>query len=82
MDRKEVLEKIIEIAKDVFENENVVLTENSRADDFEEWDSLTHLNLISDMEDEFKIHFTLDEISDLENLGELVTAVLQHLEEK
>jgi acyl carrier protein len=82
MERAEVLEKVTEIARDVFENEDVVLTESSTAADVEEWDSLTHLSLISDIEEEFEINFTLGEISGSKNLGELITALMKHLDEK
>jgi acyl carrier protein len=82
MERAEVLEKVTEIARDVFENEDVVLTESSTAADVEEWDSLTHLSLISDIEEEFEIDFSLDEISGSRNLGELITALMKHLDEK
>ena len=81
MDRKEIFDKVVAICKDVFDNEEVILTEASDAAEVEEWDSLTHLNIISDMEEEFKISFTLEEITDAKNLGELVDALMRHLEE-
>jgi acyl carrier protein len=80
--REEILKKVIEIAKDVFDNEDIVLTEATTASDVEEWDSLTHMSLISDIEDEFGINFTLSEISGSKNLGELITALMKHVEEK
>lgn len=79
MNRPEIFEKIVEICKDVFENDELALTEASSSEDVEEWDSLTHLSIISDIEDEFGISFTLDEITNSGNLGELVTAVEKHL---
>ena len=82
MDKKEIFEKVIEICKEVFENEDVVLTDASTASDVEGWDSITHLNLISDLEDEFGIAFTLEEITKSKALGDLVDALMKHLEEK
>lgn len=81
MERKEVLEKVIAICRDVFDNENINLSETSCAAEVEEWDSLTHLSIISDLEDEFKINFTLDEINNSKNLGEIVNAIIKHLSE-
>ena len=81
MDRNDVLEKVIEICKDVFDNENLILTEASCAANVEEWDSLTHLSVISDIEDEFDISFTLDEITNSRNLGEIVNVLIRHIEE-
>lgn len=80
MDRNEIFEKVTEICKDVFDNQDLVLTEVTSAADVKEWDSLTHLNIISDIEDEFGMSFTLDEIINSKNLGELVTAIVKHLE--
>ena len=82
MDRNEILAKINEIAKDVFDNDEVELTEATTAADVEEWDSLSHLSLVSDIEDEFGIRFTLAEISGSKNVGELVDAIIKHMGEK
>ena len=82
MDRNEILAKINEIAKDVFDNDEVELTEATTAADVEEWDSLSHLSLISDIEDEFGITFTLAEVSGSKNVGELVDAIIKHMGEK
>ncbi len=79
MTRSEILEKVIEICKDVFEDDDLILTESSSSNDVEEWDSLSHLSLISDVEDEFSIKLTLDEISNSKNLGELVSAIMRHI---
>ena len=55
MERNEYLEKINEIAKDVFDNDDVVITEASTADDVDGWDSLTHLELMTELEAEYRI---------------------------
>lgn len=82
MSRDKLLERVIEICKDVFEKEELSLNEFSCAMDVEEWDSLTHLSIISDTEKEFAVSFTLDEIINAKNIGELVDALMKHLEEK
>ena len=78
MERNEMLKKITEIAKDVFVNDEVELTEMTTAADIEEWDSLSHLVLISEIEDTFGIKLTLEEISGSKNVGELMDAVTRH----
>ncbi len=80
MQRNEVFQKIAEICRDVFENDDLILTEQTGAKDVEEWDSLTHLNLISDIQEEFDITLTLEEITKSENLGELTDACMRHLQ--
>ena len=82
MERNEILKKLTEIAKDVFDNDEVELTEATTAADVEEWDSLSHLSLISDIEDEFDITFTLAEVSGSKNVGERIDAIVKHIGEK
>ena len=82
MEREEVLKKIAEIARDVFDNAEVEIKEETSAADIEEWDSLTHLNLISDIEDAFGIKFTLAEVSKSKNVGKLMDALIKHMDEE
>lgn len=79
MERNEVFEKIIEICKDVFEDETLVLTETTTAADVEGWDSLTHLSLVNEIEVTFDVAFTLDEMTGIKNLGELLDTVMKYI---
>ena len=56
----------------VFENDNLVLTDEMTAKDVVGWDSLAHINLIMDVEEEFGLRFTVDDIADLKNVGEMI----------
>lgn len=79
MTREEAFERVVDICRDVFENDDLELNDESNANTVDEWDSLTHLNLINDIEEEFKMKFTLDEFSNSANLGELVDVLMKHL---
>lgn len=79
MDRSEVLKKVTEICADIFEIDDLVLTDETTAEEIEEWDSLTHLNIISDVENEFGFRFTMAEIQALKNVGCLVDTIVKHL---
>ena len=80
MKRDEIFEKIVEICRDVFENDELLLTEQTSREDVEAWDSLSHLNLISDIQDEFDITMTLEEISESKNIGKLVDVCMKYLQ--
>lgn len=80
MDRRIVFEKVSDVCRDVFEDENLAITDETTADDIEEWDSLTHLSLIDEIEQEYDIAFTLDETTKSKNIGELVDATIKHIE--
>ena len=58
MNRTEILEKLNEVFHDVFDNNDIVVTEQTNANDIEEWDSLIHITLISAVEDEFDVSFS------------------------
>ena len=78
MTKSEVMEKIKEILNDLFDDDFDV-TENTVADDIDGWDSLAHLQVISAMESGFNIHFTLGEINNFANVGEMADSILKHL---
>jgi len=78
MDREEVLRTLTEIAIDVFDVDGLELADETTADDIEEWDSLTHLSLINEVEMEYGFKFTMAEIQQLKNVGDLVDTIIKH----
>ena len=54
MEFNEVLKQVNEIFGEILENDSIILTESTTADDVEEWDSLTHIQLIVAIEKKFK----------------------------
>lgn len=80
MDKERVMSKLTELFQELFEDDNIVVTEKTTAKDIEEWDSLAHLELISTVEAEFKIRFTLGEINGFDNVGEMCSCIMKHLE--
>ena len=62
MQNEALLEQVQDIFRDVLDDEEVVLTAESTAEDVEGWDSLTHIQLIVAIEKHFKIKFTSREI--------------------
>ena len=79
MEKTEILAKLQEIYRDVLDNEDIVLTNETTADDIEEWDSLTHVQLVVAIEKGFKIKFTSKEILSWQNVGDLVDCVANKL---
>lgn len=79
MERKIIFEKLNEIFIDVLDLDECELTEESSADDIEEWDSLSHIQLIVAIEKAFKIKFTSLEIMKWANVGEMVNSMEEKL---
>ena len=71
----QILERLTNVFQDVFDDDSIVLTENSTADEIEEWDSLNQIKIILACEKEFDIKLNARDINTLENVG----AMLDHL---
>ncbi|WP_022768131.1 MULTISPECIES: acyl carrier protein [unclassified Butyrivibrio] len=79
MTREEVFEKMNEVFRDVFDDEDITVTDETTADDIEDWDSLEHINLVNAMEEEFGVKFTMGEIVALKNVGEMADLIMGKL---
>lgn len=75
MDKAEILKEVNNIFVDILDNENIVLSEATTANDIEEWDSLSHIQLIVAIEKHFKIRFTSKEIQSWSNVGEMIDCI-------
>lgn len=75
MERNDVLARVQDIFRDVLENDDIVLSDGTTADDIDEWDSLSHIQLIVAIEKSFRIKFTSKEILSWKNIGELIDTV-------
>ena len=79
MERKDIFEKLNEIFIDILDLDECELTEETSANDIEEWGSLSHIQLIVAIEKEFKIKFTSLEIMKWNNVGEMVNSMEEKL---
>ena len=82
MNRENVYERLTAIFRDVFDDESIVLSDNTTADDIEDWDSLEQINLVVAIEREFVIQFDHDEVGLMKNVGDMVNAILMRVEQK
>ena len=70
----DILKKLEVIFRDVFDDD-IVLTNETTANDIEDWDSLAQINLLVAIKKEFKINFNLEEVSKYKNVGDMVEAI-------
>lgn len=75
MSTDSTLSAIEAIFRDVMDNEDIKLSPEVTADDIYEWDSLTHIQMIVEVEKQFKTKFTSVQIQGFKNVGDLVSAV-------
>lgn len=56
------------------------IEESISVDTFPDWDSLAHLNLVSELERKFKIKITMDEVMEMTDFQKVKEVVARHLE--
>ena len=77
--KEEILAQVNDIFRDILDNDDLVILETSTADQVEEWDSLSHIQLVVAIEKHFKIRFTSSEITNFKNVGEMCDGILKKL---
>jgi acyl carrier protein len=75
MSRSDTMERIRKIMTDVFDLDQLTITEATTAKDVEQWDSLSHIRLMVALERAFKIRLNNAEIEGLKDVGDLITCI-------
>ena len=75
MKRTEIIEKLTAVFHEVFNDNNIVLSDEMTAKDVENWDSLTHMLMITKVEETFGIKFKLKELNKLKMVGDLISII-------
>jgi acyl carrier protein len=75
MDKAEILKKVNAVFIDVLDNDTIILTNETCANDIEDWDSLNHIQLIVALEKLFGIRFSRQEILNWDNIGKMINSI-------
>jgi acyl carrier protein len=78
MDRKEILEKLTPIARTVFESPELVLTDEMSSETMDKWTSLSFMQLLTAIEQEFGFRFKMMELLSLKNMGDIINTIAKH----
>lgn len=73
-------EQLKEVFATALDLETGEIKEDSSQDNLEDWDSLGHLNLISEVEKKFKVKITMDEVMEMTTYAKVKEVVSNHLE--
>lgn len=79
MSREEIFEKLNEVFRDVFDDEEITVSDATTAKDIEDWDSLEHINLIAAIEQEFGMKFTMGQVVTMKNVGEMADIIVEKI---
>ncbi len=79
MNRRDVFEMLNTIFRNNFDDEGIILNEETSSADIESWNSLEQINLIVAIQDEFKIKFNIDEVNAMNDVGKIVDFILEKI---
>ena len=75
MTREEIVSKLTVIFHEVFNDNAIVLNDGMTANDVASWDSLSHMLMITKVEEDFGIKFKLRELNKLKQVGDLISVI-------
>ena len=67
-----VIDRLTAIFEKVFSVEVAEFSPDLTPEDVLRWDSLGHMTLVMDLEDEFGVHFEVDEITEMTSAGKII----------
>ena len=75
MSKEIIIEKLTRVFREVFNNDQITLSNEMTARDIGSWDSLSHMLMIEKVENIFGLKFKLREINKLKNVGVLIDLI-------
>ena len=75
MEKEIITDQLTTLFRNVFNDETIFLNDEITANDIGSWDSLSHMLMITEVENEFSIKFRLREIHKLKNVGTLIELI-------
>jgi acyl carrier protein len=71
----EIQQKLTAVFRDIFDNPSLEISDATTANDIEEWDSITHIDLIAAVEKAFKVSFNTKDVKALANVGDFIQLI-------
>ena len=75
LDREKVVDRLNDVFRDIFDDDDIAVTDATVAADIDGWDSLAHITLILGVEREFRIKMTAAEVGSLKNVGQMIDVI-------
>jgi acyl carrier protein len=75
MTHDEIFHTVVGVLREYFDDDDLQITPQTVADDVEDWDSISHVNIIVTLEQRFKIKFATSEVEAMKNVGQLVAMI-------
>jgi acyl carrier protein len=71
------IDRLTRVFRTVFDDPHLVICRDTTAADISDWDSLMHVTLIVNVEQEFQVRFSSSEVAQLQSVGDLIDLVAQ-----
>jgi acyl carrier protein len=75
MDPTTIKRRLTGVFQDIFDDPNLQITESMTAADVDGWDSLTHIDLIVEVERQFNIKLSTGAVRELKNVGDFIALI-------
>jgi len=75
MSRPEILKTLVELARDIFDEEELCFDESTPFAQIDAWDSMNHVRMVVAMERAFKVRFNIGELQRVERVSDLVDII-------
>ena len=73
----DIYERLNRVFREVFDEDTITVNASTTAADIDDWDSLTHIQLIAAVEDEFGVKFSMKQVSSMKNVGEMAEIICE-----
>jgi acyl carrier protein len=70
-----LLTDITGILRDIFDEEDLVVTPAFSRQDDENWDSMNHLNIVFALESKYRIKFGVVDIEEIQTVGDMIRLI-------
>lgn len=77
MERNQILKQLEDILCDVLDNDAITITEQTTAEDIEEWDSLTNVQIVVEMQKVFGKKFSAKDILLWESVSDMIDSIMK-----
>ena len=77
MTREEVYERLTAVFREVFDDDEIELDDETTSEDIDGWDSFEHINLVVQVQDEFSFKIPMGKVVTMKNVGEMVDIILE-----
>ncbi len=71
-----ITQQVERVFRRIFKDDSLLITRASKASDIDMWDSLTHMELIAEIEAEMGYEFTYEQVSSFSNVGDMIDVLV------